>query len=104
VQLASLLHAYETLGHLVADIDPLRIAEYYKDNEAMQDKFFVPQDSLVEQLSYKNYGFTEADLEREFYIEMPHQSSILQQKKLWKLKDVIAAYKDAYCNKIGVEF
>lgn len=78
VQLATLLRAYETLGHLVADLDPLRIAEYYKDNEDVQDKFFVPQDSLVKQLDYKTYGFTEADLDREFYIEMPHQSAILQ--------------------------
>jgi len=40
-------------------------------------------------LDYKEYGFTEADLEREFYIEIGHKSSILAQKKIWKLKDVI---------------
>jgi hypothetical protein len=40
-------------------------------------------------LDFKEYGFTEADLEREFFIELPHKSSILSQKKIWKLKDVI---------------
>jgi 2-oxoglutarate dehydrogenase E1 component len=50
------------------------------------------------------YGFTQEDLEREFFIDLPHESKILQQKKVWKLKEIIEAYKQAYCGKIGVEF
>lgn len=42
VQLAALLNAYETVGHLVADLDPLRIQEVYKDNESLQSKFMAP--------------------------------------------------------------
>jgi len=104
VALAALLNAYETVGHLVADLDPLKILEVYKDNKAVQEKYFVPTQSLMDSLDYKSYGFTEQDLEREFHIELPHKSSILQQKKIWKLRDVIEAYRTAYCGKVGVEF
>jgi len=77
VQLAALLNAYENIGHLVADLDPLRILEVYKDNKAIQQKYFVPSDNLKSRLDHKHYGFTEADLDREFHIELPHKSSIL---------------------------
>jgi 2-oxoglutarate dehydrogenase complex dehydrogenase (E1) component-like enzyme len=77
VALAALLKAYETVGHLVADLDPLQIIEVYKDNKAIQEKYFVPSQSLKDSLDYKCYGFTEQDLEREFHIELPHKSTIL---------------------------
>jgi len=99
-----LLHAFENVGHLVADVDPLKLQEVYKDIESFSQKFRFPQGPLLALLDYKEYGFTEADLDREFYIEVSHKSGILAQKKIWKLKDIIAAYKTAYCGKIGVEF
>jgi 2-oxoglutarate dehydrogenase E1 component len=104
VQLAALLNAFETVGHLVADLDPLKIQEVYKDNDNLMGKFKVADQHLRDRLDYKHYGFTEADLDREFNIELPHASSILQQKRVWKLRDVIEAYKTAYCGKVGVEF
>lgn len=104
VALAALLNAFETVGHLVADLDPLKIIEVYKDNRAIQEKYFVPSQNLKDSLDYKHYGFTEQDLDREFHVELPHKSTILRQKKIWKLKDVIEAYRTAYCGKVGVEF
>ena len=104
VNLAALLQSYESVGHLVADIDPLRLKEVYKDSKTYAQKFRFPQAELLKLLDYKEYGFTEADLEREFFIEIGHKSSILAKKKVWKLKDVIEAYKTAYCGKVGVEF
>jgi len=41
------------------------------------EKFRFPQAELLKLLDYKEYGFTEADLEREFNIEIGHKSSIL---------------------------
>ena len=104
MNLAALLQAYESVGHLVADIDPLRLKEVYKDTKTYAHKFRFPMTNLLKVLDYKEYGFTEADLEREFHIEIGHKSSILSKKKVWKLKDVIQAYKTAYCGKVGVEF
>ena len=104
VKIAALLSAFERVGHLVADLDPLKINEVYKDMQSMSRKYKTVDDSLLAQLDYKAYGFVEADLEREFFIELNHKSTILQQKKVWKLKEIIEAYRTAYCSKIGVEF
>jgi hypothetical protein len=36
-------------------------------------------------IDYKSYGFTEADLNREFYIDAPELAGLLRKKKNWKL-------------------
>lgn len=64
----------------------------------------MPKEALTKLIDYREYGFTEQDLDREFRIEQSYKSSILAQKSLWKLRDVIEAYRIAYCGKIGVEF
>lgn len=55
-------------------------------------------------VDYKFYGFTEADLERHFFIDLPSLSGIVSHKKEWKLGDLIDALKTAYCGKVGVEY
>ena len=55
-------------------------------------------------LDPSHYGFTAADMEREFSISMPYNSTIAQRKTKWKLGELIKAYRDAYCGKIGVQF
>ena len=51
-----------------------------------------------------HYGFTESDMERELSVSMPYNSTISQRKTRWKLRDLIQAYRDAYCGNIGVQF
>ena len=77
VNLSKLLQSFESMGHLVADIDPLKLKEVYKDAKTYAAKFRFPHADLLKQLDYREYGFTEQDLEREFYIEIGHKSSIL---------------------------
>ena len=55
-------------------------------------------------LDPSHYGFTESDMERELSVSMPYNSSISQRKPRWKLRDLIQAYRDAYCGNIGVQF
>jgi len=55
-------------------------------------------------VDYNSYGFSEADLDREFHVDAPELAGLLKKKKLWKLRDLIDAYKTSYCGKIGVEF
>ena len=76
----------------------------YKDIESYMEKFRAATAGRLKRLDFKTSGFTELDLDREFHIELSYKSSILAQKKTWKLRDVIAAYQNAYCGKIGVEF
>lgn len=92
-----------THGHYVADIDPLRLKEHYKDSPSLSKKFRFPDDKLLSLLDPAHYGFTEADMEREFStMSMAGGSSIVHRKPKWKLKDLIEAYREAYCDKIGV--
>ena len=55
-------------------------------------------------VDHKSYGFTDADLDREFYVDAPELAGLLRRKKQWKLRELIDSYKNAYCQKIGVEF
>jgi len=72
--------------------------------ETFAQKFKVPQSSLSNLLDYKAYGFTESDLDRDFYIDAPELSGLLRKRKNWKLRELIDSYKNAYCGKIGVEY
>mmetsp|Transcript_3445 Transcript_3445/g.2433 ORF Transcript_3445/g.2433 Transcript_3445/m.2433 type:complete len:117 (+) Transcript_3445:365-715(+) len=99
-----LIRAFMTHGHLMADLDPLNLYKHYGHLQAFSHKFKVPEEKLKALIDYKNYGFTEADLEREFYIDVPQLSGILARKKSWKLKELIQAYHNAYCGRIGVEY
>lgn len=81
-----------THGHLVADIDPLKLKEVYKDSPSLSKKFRFPDAKLLALLDPKTYGFSEADLDREFHIQMPFGSTIVQRKQKWVLRDLIEAY------------
>lgn len=89
---------------MIADIDPLKLYETYKHFSTFAEKFKIPQVSLNSLLDYKTYGFTESDLDRDFYIDAPELAGLLGKKKNWKLRELIDSYKKAYCGKIGVEY
>jgi len=89
---------------MIADIDPLQLYETYKHFPSYAQKFKIPQASLNNLLDYKTYGFTEADLDREFYVDAPELAGLLGRKKNWKLRELIDSYRKAYCSKIGVEY
>ena len=57
-----------THGHLVSDIDPLNLKDHYKDSPSLAKKFRFPDDRLLALLDPSSYGFTEADMDREFHI------------------------------------
>jgi len=63
-----LLRAFQTHGHLLSDIDPLKLKEVYKDSPSLSKKFRFPDQSLISMLDPASYGFTEADMDREFTV------------------------------------
>jgi 2-oxoglutarate dehydrogenase E1 component len=71
---------------------------------SLPDKFKYPEEYLRNLVDYKTYGFTQEDLEREYFVDATQLSGLLSRKKNWKLKELIEAYKNAYCGKIGVEY
>lgn len=99
-----LIRAYTTHGHMLADIDPLELYQTYRQFPSYAEKFKIPRANLTNLLDYKSYGFTEADLDREFYVDAPELAGLLSRKKNWKLGELIDSYTKAYCGKIGVEY
>ena len=77
-----LIRAFRINGHLIADLDPLKILEREYPAE----------------LDYKSYGFSHNDLDREIFID----GSLGLDRG--KLKDIIRILKETYCSSIGVEF
>jgi 2-oxoglutarate dehydrogenase E1 component len=104
-KLMLLIRSYMTHGHMKADLDPLKLYESYnKDYPEYADKFKLPQTGPIHLLDYKQYGFSEADLDKDFFVDIPELAGLLQRKKNWKLRELIDAYTKAYCGKIGVEY
>ncbi len=79
-----LIAAYRNRGHLMADIDPLRL-----------DKARFRSHPDLDVLSH---GLTLWDLDREFKVD----GFAGQEYK--KLRDVLAVLRDAYCRHVGVEY
>ncbi|MGV0633367.1 multifunctional oxoglutarate decarboxylase/oxoglutarate dehydrogenase thiamine pyrophosphate-binding subunit/dihydrolipoyllysine-residue succinyltransferase subunit [Mycolicibacillus trivialis] len=79
-----LIAAYRNRGHLMADIDPLRL-----DNSRFRSH---------PDLDVLTHGLTLWDLDREFKV------SGFAGKEYKKLRDVLSVLRDAYCRHIGVEY
>lgn len=77
-----LINAFRTFGHKFAKLDPL-------ERQSIQR----PQE-----LDYRTYGLTDADLELEFYDDYN-----LSKAKQHKLKDILTRYESVYCTKIAFE-
>jgi 2-oxoglutarate dehydrogenase E1 component len=93
-----LVRAFQSNGYLAASLDPLNL-------ETLDDKKkrFKEYHNL-ETLDYKNYGFTEADLDREFVIKTDLITGVLAENRPLKLREIIERLKKAYCSSIGIEF
>jgi 2-oxoglutarate dehydrogenase E1 component len=76
-----LIRAYRVRGHLVAQLDPLGF----------------PRPELPE-LDPAFYGFTEADLNREF------STATIEGPQSMTLRRIIERLKNTYCRSIGVQF
>lgn len=84
-----LIRAYQFRGHELADLDPLKIN---------------PPPKPVE-LELSTYGFTEADLDREFFTYAAGlHTGLLAGKTRRTLREIIAILDRAYCGTMGVEY
>jgi 2-oxoglutarate dehydrogenase E1 component len=82
IRALNLIRAYRVRGHLEADLDPL----------GLEKRGPYPE------LDYRSYGFTEADLDREIFINN------LFGRERAKLREIIAILRETYCGRIGVEY
>ena len=82
LRVVMLIRAYRVRGHLLADLDPLGLARNKHHPE----------------LDPKAYGFTEADLDREFFLD-----NVLGLEKA-TLRRIVEILQQTYSARIGVEF
>jgi len=77
-----MIRAYRVRGHLEANLDPLGLAKREPHPE----------------LDYRSYGFSEADLDREIFID-----NVLGLESA-RLRVIVRAVRETYCGNIGVEY
>jgi 2-oxoglutarate dehydrogenase E1 component len=82
IRALNLIRAYRVRGHLEADLDPLGLAKR----------------GPYPELDYRSYGFTEADLDGEIFI-----NNLLGHERA-RLREIIAILRATYCGPIGVEY
>jgi 2-oxoglutarate dehydrogenase E1 component len=76
-----MIHAYRVRGHLLADIDPLKMTSRY-----------------TAELDLENFGLTVWDLDREFI------TGGLHGEKTATLRRILDILRKAYCGKVGIEY
>jgi 2-oxoglutarate dehydrogenase E1 component len=81
IRALQLIRSYRVRGHLEADLDPL----------GLDKRGHHPE------LDYHSHGFTEANLDREIYI-----NNFGRERAT--LREIIAILRETYCGKIGVEY
>ncbi len=77
-----LIRAYRVRGHLQADLDPLGLAHRGPHPE----------------LDYRSYGFSEADLDRRFYLDY------VLGLETATLREIIDVLQKTYSGSVGIEF
>lgn len=89
MRLLLLVRAYQVNGHMKAKLDPLGLEERE-----------IPLD-----LDPALYGFTEADLDREFFLGVWRMSGFLSENRpVQTLRSILNRLEQAYCGTIGYEY
>lgn len=89
MRLLLLVREYQVNGHLKANLDPLNLAEREIPNG----------------FNLAHNGFTEADLDREFFLGVWRMSGFLSENRpVQKLSSILARLEQAYCGSIGYEY
>ena len=66
----AMIRAFMTHGHLEADLDPLDLDKVCVEGK-VGDSYARPAAEMRKLVDYRFYGFSEADLDRHFYIDLP---------------------------------
>jgi len=89
MRLLLLVRAYQVNGHMKAKLDPLGLEER----------------EIPDELDPALYGFTEADLDREFFLGVWRMSGFLSENRpVQTLRSILTRLEQAYCGSIGYEY
>lgn len=85
-----MVRAYQARGHLKSRLDPLGINQ--------------PADHRVPELDPAYYGFSEADLERPFWLGAGVLPAFRQEHHQMTLREIIKCLQHIYCGSVGYEY
>ncbi|KAG6483235.1 2-oxoglutarate dehydrogenase, mitochondrial-like [Zingiber officinale] len=89
MRLLLLVRAYQVNGHMKAKLDPLGLEER----------------GTVDDLDLALYGFSEADLDREFFLGVWKMSGFLSENRpVQTLRSILERLEQAYCGTVGYEY
>ena len=89
MRLLLLVRAYQVNGHMKAKLDPLGLEER----------------KIPEELDLAHHGFTEADLDREFFLGVWKMAGFLSENRpVQTLRYTVTRLEQAYCGSIGYEY
>jgi 2-oxoglutarate dehydrogenase E1 component len=74
-KIMSFIRSIMSYGHLNADLDPLKQSDDFRGTKR--------RDTTL-----SHYGFTEADLDNKFHIDIPEMGGMLGEKKDWTLREL----------------
>ncbi|KAL4441839.1 hypothetical protein ABPG77_003755 [Micractinium sp. CCAP 211/92] len=89
MRLLLMVRAFQVMGHYAAQLDPLGLDER----------------PPVKELDPAYYGFTEQDLDREFYLGTWNMEGFMAESRpVRTLREILARLKETYCGSIGYEY
>ncbi|KAL0540983.1 hypothetical protein IC582_021010 [Cucumis melo] len=89
MRLLLLVRAYQVNGHMKAKLDPLGLEER----------------KIPDELDLAHHGFTEADLDREFFLGVWNMAGFLSENRpVQTLRYIVTRLEQAYCGSIGYEY
>jgi len=81
----------------------LKLSETYSQYSNLA-RIYKKHTNLPKELDYRTYGFTEADLDREFFIDAVELGGIMKLKKNWTLRELINNLQKIYSSNLGFEY
>lgn len=99
-RILNLYRSYQTVGHEKAKVEPLELMRKY----GTQIQIGKRKRLNIERLDYRFHGFTDEQLDQEYYVDSSYERGFLSMKKHWTLREFIDACEQAYCQSIGVEY
>ncbi|KAL2720928.1 hypothetical protein V1478_009974 [Vespula squamosa] len=93
----STIRAYQTRGHLIADLDPLGIQN--PDSAKLRGTANLPPSIVVREYLK---GMTEDDMNKEFLLT--RSTMIGGEKKSLPLREIIMRLNNIYCGHLGLEY